>query len=255
MRKSDGAFTYFVPDIAYHVTKWKRGFRRAITELGADHAGSLLARARRTAGAGNGGPRGLSRLCPAPDGAGDAQRRGSEAIQARRHRRDAARTHRRSRSRRRALFLSPAQVGLAARLSTSTSRARKARRILSTTCSMRTRACAACWKRQGSTSRRAASTLRTSSWRRCASPYEDALLRRLADFPDELAIALRELAPHRITFFLKELAAEFHSYYNAEQFLVDDPVVRSARLALVVATGQVIRNGLAILGVSAPEKM
>jgi len=87
------------------------------------------------------------------------------------------------------------------------------------------------------------------------SPYEVALLRRLADFPEELALAARELAPHRVTFYLKELAAEFHSYYNAEQFLVDDPVLRRARLALVVATGQVVRSGLAVLGVSAPEKM
>jgi arginyl-tRNA synthetase len=87
------------------------------------------------------------------------------------------------------------------------------------------------------------------------SVYEDALLRRLTDFPDELALAARELAPHRMTFFLKELAAEFHSYYNAEQFLVDDRVLRQARLALVVATGQVIRSGLAVLGVGAPEKM
>jgi arginyl-tRNA synthetase len=63
------------------------------------------------------------------------------------------------------------------------------------------------------------------------------------------------LAPHLITFYLKELAAEFHSYYNAEQFLVDDVVLRKARLALVVAVGQVIRNGLAMLGVSAPVAM
>ena len=77
----------------------------------------------------------------------------------------------------------------------------------------------------------------------------------MTDFPDELALAARELAPHRMTFYLKELAAEFHSYYNAEQFLVDDPLLRRARLALVVATGQVIRSGLAVLGVGAPEKM
>ena len=81
------------------------------------------------------------------------------------------------------------------------------------------------------------------------------MLRRLADFPDELAMATRELAPHLITFYLKELAAEFHSYYNAEQFLVDDEALRRARLALVTATGQVIRNGLSILGVSAPARM
>jgi len=88
-----------------------------------------------------------------------------------------------------------------------------------------------------------------------SSPYETALLRRLAEYPDELALAARELAPHLITFYLKELAAEFHSYYNAEQFLVDDESLRRARLALVVATGQVVRNGLAILGVSAPVRM
>ena len=91
--------------------------------------------------------------------------------------------------------------------------------------------------------------------RRCTSPYEQALLRRLADFPEELAIAARELAPHLVTFYLKELAAEFHSYYNAEQFLVDDR--RSAQGAAGAGrrVGQVIRNGLAMLGVSAPEAM
>ncbi len=88
-----------------------------------------------------------------------------------------------------------------------------------------------------------------------SSPYETALLRRLADYPDELGVAARELSPHLITFYLKQLAAEFHSYYNAEQFLVDDESLRRARLALVVATGQVVHNGLAILGVSAPVKM
>ena len=87
------------------------------------------------------------------------------------------------------------------------------------------------------------------------SDYEQALLRRLADFPEELASAAREFAPHQITFYLKDLAGEFHSYYNAERFLVDDPALKRARLALVVATGQVLRNALAVLGISAPEHM
>jgi arginyl-tRNA synthetase len=98
-------------------------------------------------------------------------------------------------------------------------------------------------------------TLRAADLSPLRSPYEQALLNRLADFPDELSAAARELAPHLVTFYLKELAAEFHSYYNAEQFLVDDVVLREARLALVVAVGQVIRNGLALLGVSAPVAM
>jgi arginyl-tRNA synthetase len=87
------------------------------------------------------------------------------------------------------------------------------------------------------------------------SPYEQALLRRLADFPVEIAAAARDLAPHQVTFYLKNLAGEFHSYYNAERFLVDDPALRRARLALVVATGQVLRNGLTVLGIGAPEQM
>jgi arginyl-tRNA synthetase len=87
------------------------------------------------------------------------------------------------------------------------------------------------------------------------SPYEVALLRRLADFPEELANAARDLAPHQVTFYLKDLAQEFHSYYNAERFLVDDDAMRASRLALVVATGQVLKNGLAVLGISAPEQM
>jgi arginyl-tRNA synthetase len=87
------------------------------------------------------------------------------------------------------------------------------------------------------------------------SPYEEALLRRLADFPAELAAAAHELTPHVVTSYLRDLAADFHSYYNAERFLVDDRRVQRARLALAAATGQVIRNGLAVLGIAAPEKM
>ena len=87
------------------------------------------------------------------------------------------------------------------------------------------------------------------------STYETALLRRLDDFPEEVAVAARELAPHRLTGWLKDLSQEFHSYYNAERFLVDDPAQRRARLALAVATGQVIRNGLALLGIAAPLEM
>jgi len=87
------------------------------------------------------------------------------------------------------------------------------------------------------------------------SPYEETLLRRIADFPGELAAAARDAAPHQVTFFLKDLAQEFHSYYNAERFLVDDEKLKRARLALAVATGQVLKNGLAVLGISAPAAM
>jgi arginyl-tRNA synthetase len=84
---------------------------------------------------------------------------------------------------------------------------------------------------------------------------EFALLRRLGDFPEALDTACAELEPHQLAFTLRELAGEFHSYYNAERILVPDAPLRRARLALCVAVRQVLRNGLALLGVSAPEKM
>jgi arginyl-tRNA synthetase len=85
--------------------------------------------------------------------------------------------------------------------------------------------------------------------------HEQALLNRLADFPAEVAAAAREFAPHQLAAYLKALAAAFHGYYNAERFLVDDVALRDARLALVVATGIVLRNGLALLGIGAPDEM
>jgi arginyl-tRNA synthetase len=88
-----------------------------------------------------------------------------------------------------------------------------------------------------------------------AGSYERTLLNRLADFPDELAAAAREFAPHQITFYLKDLAQAFHGYYNAERFLVDDAKLRDARLALVVATGEVLKNGLSVLGIGAPDEI
>jgi arginyl-tRNA synthetase len=81
------------------------------------------------------------------------------------------------------------------------------------------------------------------------------LARRLEEFPEMLAVAAQELAPHSVAFYLRELAAAFHSYYNAERILVEDEALRIARLALCAAVRQTLANGLAILGVSAPEKM
>jgi len=87
------------------------------------------------------------------------------------------------------------------------------------------------------------------------SELETALLARLAAYPEVVEDAARELAPHAIAFFLRELAAEFHRYYNATRILVDDGALSLARLALAAAVRQVLRRGLALLGVSAPAKM
>ena len=87
------------------------------------------------------------------------------------------------------------------------------------------------------------------------SPYELAVAAKLSEFPEVIESAARELAPHAVAFYLKDLAAEFHSYYNAERMLVDDVALKEARIALAGAVRQVIRNGLAILGVSCPQSM
>jgi arginyl-tRNA synthetase len=88
-----------------------------------------------------------------------------------------------------------------------------------------------------------------------ANPRELAIANKLAEFRDVIENAARELAPHMIAFYLKDLAGEFHGWYNAERMLVDDVALRDARVALAAAVRQVIRNGLAILGVSCPESM
>jgi arginyl-tRNA synthetase len=88
-----------------------------------------------------------------------------------------------------------------------------------------------------------------------SGPHELALLQRLAEYPQVVEAGARELAPHFIAYYLKELASDLHSFYNAEHFLVPEENVKLARLALVGATRQVLRNGLSLLGVSCPEKM
>ncbi len=90
---------------------------------------------------------------------------------------------------------------------------------------------------------------------RLDSPYELALAAKLGEFPEVIDTAARDLAPHLVAFYLKDLAAAFHSYYNAERMLVDDPALKDARVALALAVRQVIRNGLGILGVSCPQSM
>ncbi len=86
-------------------------------------------------------------------------------------------------------------------------------------------------------------------------PQAQALMLQLAKYPEMLSAAAQDFAPHDVTFYLRELASSYHCYYDAERILVDDEAVKQARLALVAATAQVLHNGLAVLGVSAPPKM
>ncbi|MET0056180.1 MAG: DALR anticodon-binding domain-containing protein, partial [Candidatus Thiodiazotropha sp. 6PLUC10] len=77
----------------------------------------------------------------------------------------------------------------------------------------------------------------------------------LAKYPEAVEISALNEEPHQLTHYLRQLATDFHTYYNAHKFLIDDISIRDARLQLIIATRQVLRNGLSLLGVSAPEKM
>jgi arginyl-tRNA synthetase len=254
MKKSDGSYTYFVPDIAYHVTKWQRGYTRAITELGADHGGSLSRVRAGLQALGVGIPSGypdyvLHQMVLVMRGGEEVKlsKRAGSGVTLRELidevGRDAVR-----------FFFLLRKSDSQLTFDIDLARAQSEENPVYYVQYAHARVCSVLDK-AGIAVAAAPQALRDADLSPLRSAYEQALLNRLADFPDELAVAARELAPHLVTFYLKELAAEFHSYYNAEQFLVHEVVLRKARLALVVAVGQVIRNGLAMLGVSAPVAM
>jgi len=254
MRKSDGAYTYFVPDVAYHVTKFERGFARAINVQGSDHHGTM-ARVRA----------GLQAIAiGVPDGFPDyvlhkmvTVMRGGEEVKISKRAgsyvtlrdlideagRDAVR-----------FFLVSRKADSEFVFDIDLARSQSEENPVYYVQYAHARV-ESVLRQAGMSRDMAVATLPTTDLSPLTSDYERALLRRLADFPDEIEVAARELAPHQLTFYLKDLAQEFHSYYNAERFLVDDARVRNARLALIVATGQVLRNALGILGIAAPTQM
>jgi arginyl-tRNA synthetase len=254
MRKTDGAYTYFVPDVAYHVTKWERGFRKVINVQGGDHHGTV-ARVRA----------GLQALgMGVPDGYPDyvihkmvRVMRGGEEVKISKRTggyvtlrelideagRDAVR-----------FFLVSRKADTEFTFDIDLARSKSEDNPVYYVQYAHARVCSVLRQAEVSIAE-APVRMRAADVSALTSPYEVALLRRLADFPEELANAARDLAPHQITFYLKDLAQEFHSYYNAERFLVDDAAVRAGRLALAVAAGLVLKNGLAVLGIGAPEQM
>ena len=250
MRKSDGSYTYFVPDIAYHVTKWERGFTRAITELGADHHGSLARMHAGLQAMDMGVPKGypdyvLHQMITVMRGGAEvkiSKRAGSyvtlrdliDEVGC-----DATRYFFVMRK-------SDSQLTFDIDLAKSRSEDNPVYYVQYA----HARICSVLNLWGGDTA-----TLKAVDLAPLTSKYESDLLRALADFPDVLGSAARELAPHLVCVYLGDLAAKLHSYYNAEKFLVEDEKVKLARLALIVATRQVLKNGLAVLGVSAPEKM
>ena len=254
MRKSDGGYTYFVPDVAYHVTKWERGFTTAINVQGSDHHSTITRVRAGLQATGLGIPAGypayvIHKMVTVMKGGEEvkiSKRAGSyltlrELIDE--VGRDAVRfflVARKAESE----FTFDIDLARSQTLDNPVYYVQYANARVESV-----------MRQAGLAAEGRSAALRDADLAPLGSPFEEALLRRLAAFPAELALAARELAPHLVTAYLKELAADFHSYYNAERFLVDEPATQRARLALAAATGQVVRNGLAVLGISAPDQM
>lgn len=275
MRKSDGSYTYFVPDVAYHVAKWERGFTKVINVQGSDHHGTIARVRAGLQGLGVGIPKGypdyvlhkmvtvmrdgqevkISKragsyvtvrdliewsggMAPgsetAPDELDeDTILRGRDAVRFFLISRKADTE-----------FVFDIDLALKQNDENPVYYVQYAHARISTIL--------ADWQSRygGDLSQAAHAGLAPLESERAM-----ALLNKLAEYPDMLAHAADELAPHAVAFYLRDLAGEFHSFYNAERVLVDEEAPRNARIALLAATRQVLANGLATIGVSAPVKM
>jgi arginyl-tRNA synthetase len=250
VRKSDGTYTYFVPDVAYHLTKWQRGFRQVIDVQGSDHH-STVTRVRAGLQALNLGiPSGypdyvLHNLVKVVRGGEEVKisKRAGSYVTVRDLiewvGRDAVR-----------FFLASRRADSDFVFDVDLARSQSEENPVYYVQYAHARVCSVLRQWGGD-----ASPLGDAPLDSLVGEREAALMQRLAEFPELLATAAREHAPHSVAFYLRELAGEFHSYYNAERILVEDEATRTARLALCAAVRQVLANGLALLGVGAPERM
>ncbi|HVK81277.1 MAG TPA: arginine--tRNA ligase, partial [Verrucomicrobiae bacterium] len=254
MRKSDGTYTYFLPDVAYHVTKWQRGFFRAINVQGTDHHGTI-SRVRAGLQALNVGiPKGypdyvLHKMVKVMRGGEEVKisKRAGSYVTVRDLiewvGRDAVRFFLVSRKAD-SEFVFDIDLALAEGEENPVYYVQMAH----------ARVCSVFRQLQekGLTHDR---DIGEANVDLLSEPHEKALIRRATYYPELLENASRDLEPHQLAHYLRELAGDFHAYYNAHKFIIDDVKLRNARLNLVAATRQVLENGLKLLGVSAPEKM
>lgn len=250
MRKADGTYTYFVPDVAYHVGKWRRGFTRVVNVQGTDHHSTIVRVRAGLQALAIGIPPGwpeyvlhsMVRVVRGGEEVKISKRAGSyvtlrDLIEW--AGRDAVRFFLVSR-RPDTDFVFDVDLALARTEDNPVYYVQYAHARVSSVLAQ--------WGEDPARLARAALAP-------LALEREAALARELAAFPEVLAQAAAECAPHSVAFYLRNLAGEFHSYYNAERILVEDRGLREARLALAAAVRQTLANGLRLLGVSAPEKM
>ncbi|APW40125.1 arginine--tRNA ligase [Rhodoferax koreense] len=250
MRKQDGSYTYFVPDVAYHIAKWERGFTKVVNIQGTDHHGTI-ARVRAGLQAANVGiPQGypdyvlhtMVRVVKGGEEVKISKRAGSYVTL-----RDIIDWTSKDAVRFFLLSRKPDteytfDIDLAVAQSNDNpvyyvqyAHARIQKMLRD-------------WGGD-------VAALADADLSSLLVPQAQTLMLQLAKYPEMLTSASETFAPHDVTFYLRELAANLHSYYDAERVLVDDEPLRKARLALVAACAQVLHNGLAVLGVSAPDRM
>ncbi|MGA1159559.1 MAG: arginine--tRNA ligase [Burkholderiaceae bacterium] len=254
MRKSDGQYTYFVPDVAYHLTKWRRGFTQAINIQGSDHHGTV-ARVRAGLQAADEGVtkdypsyvlHTMVRVVRGGEEVKISKRAGSYVTlrdligwtSA-----DAVRFFLLSRKPD-TEYVFDIDLALAQNNDNPVFYVQYAHARIQSVLTQ--------WQSQFQGDR---SRLATVDLQPLDTAPAQALMRALEAYPDTLALAARDLAPHDITFYVRDLAAAYHRYYDAERVLVPEPAIRDARVALVAAVAQVLANALTILGVSAPQSM
>jgi len=250
MRKTDGSYTYFVPDIAYHTDKWNRGFVRVINEQGADHH-STITRVRA----------GLQALnIGIPNGWPDyvlhqmvTVMRGGEEVKLSKR----AGSYVTLRDLIEEVGCDATRYFLAARRADSQlvfdidlARAQTNDNPVFYIQYAHARICSVLTQWNGDKS-----LLLSADLSPLDNPHETALMQRLSAYSETVENAANELAPHVIANYLKDLASDLHSYYNEYKFLIEDETVKMARLSLIYATQQVLKNGLDLLGVTAKERM
>jgi arginyl-tRNA synthetase len=249
MRKSDGSYTYFVPDVAYHVSKWERGFTKVINCQGTDHYGTIARVRAGLQGVGVGIPKGYpdyvlnTMVRVVRDGAEVkiSKRAGSYVTL-----RDLIEWTSRDAVR---FFLISRKADTEFTFDVDLALKQNDENPVFYVQYAHARICSVLAQRAGEALDQADLSL-------LLAPTEIALMQKLGEYPEMLERAANDLAPHDVAFYLRDVSASFHSYYAAERFLMDDnAALTRARLALLAATRQVLRNGLALLGVGAPDKM
>jgi arginyl-tRNA synthetase len=254
MKKTDGTYTYFVPDVAYHITKWERGFSKVVNIQGTDHHGTI-ARVRAGLQAANVGiPEGypdyvlhtMVRVMRGGEEVKISKRAGSYVTL-----RDLIEWTSKDAVR---FFLLSRKPDTEYTFDVDLAVQKNNDNPVYYVQYAHARICSVlrAWADKDGGN---VASLQDVDLSALESPQAQALMLQLAKYPAMLSAASADFAPHDVTFYLRDLAASYHSYYDAERILVDDEAVKKARLALVAATAQVLHNGLAVLGVSAPASM